>query len=122
MSIFHFLKILLKKTIHFIHFGVRPTNLMRLTLPLCFGWRSAAARQRYHYAHIFQYLTDLVIVFNSFSIKSSLSTPLIFLTLMILSCHFFPLKNGHFLCFQSPVTNIFRTFARDSIISCGVLL
>ena len=29
MSIFHFPKIDLKKTIHFIHFGVRPTNLMR---------------------------------------------------------------------------------------------
>ena len=29
MSFFEKFKILLKKTIHFIHFGVRPTNLMR---------------------------------------------------------------------------------------------
>ena len=43
----------------------------------------------------FRYLTNILIVFNSFNIKSSLFILLIFLTLLILSCHLFPLKNGH---------------------------
>jgi len=34
MSFFEKSKILLKKTIHFTHFGVRPTNLRRLTFML----------------------------------------------------------------------------------------
>jgi hypothetical protein len=34
MSFFEKSKILLKKTIHFIHFGVRTTNLTRLTFML----------------------------------------------------------------------------------------
>jgi hypothetical protein len=35
MSFFEKSKILLEKTIHFTHFGVRPTNLTRLTFMLC---------------------------------------------------------------------------------------
>ena len=42
MSIFHFPKIDLKKTIHFTHFGVRPTNLMRLTFMLWMEERCGA--------------------------------------------------------------------------------
>ena len=37
MSFFEKSQILLKKMIHFIHFGVRPTNLTRLTFMLCSG-------------------------------------------------------------------------------------
>jgi len=42
LSIFEKSKILLKKTIHFIHFGVRPTNLMRLTFMLWVEERNGA--------------------------------------------------------------------------------
>ena len=42
MSFFQKSKILLKKTIHFIHFGVRPTNLCDLTFMLWMEERGCA--------------------------------------------------------------------------------